>query len=82
MATRKDSNNQNLGDSDVSRTGDLSSDRNRINQEDDLNTQAVSSEVEEGDEDYDDEEELEEGDFDIDAEEDDVDEEEDEEKNV
>ena len=76
MVTRKDNNNQNLGDSDLSRSGDLSSDRNRINQEEDLDTQAVSSDVEEGDEDYDDEGELEEEDFDIDAEEEEDDEEE------
>ncbi len=82
MPTRKDSNNQNLGDSELSRSGDLSSDRNRINQEDELDTQTVSGDVEEGDEDYDDEGELEEGDFDIDEEDVDDDVEEDEEKNV
>jgi len=55
MATRKDSNNQNLDDR-MSRTGDLSKESDRLNENEDMDTQAVSDVEEEGDEDYDDEE--------------------------
>lgn len=59
MAPRKDGSNQNLDE----RT--FSSDYERVNDEDNLDTREISHEVEEGDEDYDDEE-LTEDDFDID----------------
>jgi hypothetical protein len=62
MATRKDSNNQNLDDR-LTRTGDLSRETDRLNENEDAGTQAVSDVDEEGDEDYDDEEELDEEDF-------------------
>jgi len=63
MEPRKDGSNQNLGERD------LSSDFQRVNNEDDLDTHEISNNVEEGDEDYDDEEqdeELTEDDFDVD----------------
>jgi len=71
MATRKDGSNQNLDE----RSKNLSSDFNRVNDEDNLDTREISHSVEEGDEDYDDEEqddELTDADFAIDEEEDDV----------
>jgi hypothetical protein len=64
MAPRKDGSNQNL---DENRT--LSSDYQRVNDEDNLDTREISSSIEEGDEDYDDEE-LTEDDFEIDEEDD------------
>jgi hypothetical protein len=75
MAIRKDGSQlspneeRNTG---LSREGDLSG-SSRLNDEDDVDTQDVASDVEEGDEDYDDEE-LSDADFDVD--EDDVDDEE------
>jgi hypothetical protein len=71
MAPRKDGSNQNLDE----RT--FSSDYERVNDEDNLDTREISNDIEEGDEDYDDEE-LTEDDFEIDEDEDE-DEEEDEE---
>jgi hypothetical protein len=68
MATRKDGSNQNLDE----RSRNLSSDYNRVNDEDNLDTREISHSVEEGDEDYDDEEqddELTDADFAIDDEE-------------
>lgn len=78
MATRKDGSEQNLEgrNSDLSREGGLASDASRTNDEGNLDTQEISSEIEEGDEDYDDEE-LDEDDFDVDEEDDLDDEEED-----
>jgi hypothetical protein len=76
MAIRKDGSQMNPSDernTGLSREGDLSA-TDRLNDEDDLDTQDVASDVEEGDEDYDDEEELSDADFDVD--EDDVDDEE------
>jgi len=64
MAPRKDGSNQNLGE----RNRTLSSDYERVNDEDNVDTRNISSEIEEGDEDYDDEE-LTEDDFEIDGEE-------------
>jgi hypothetical protein len=75
MAIRKDGSQlspneeRNTG---LSREGDLSG-SSRLNDEDDVDTQDVASDVEEGDEDYDDEE-LSDADFDVD--EDDADDEE------
>jgi hypothetical protein len=71
MATRKDGSNQNLDE----RSKNLSSDFNRVNDEDNLDTREISNSVEEGDEDYDDEEqddELTDADFAIDEEDDDA----------
>jgi hypothetical protein len=66
MAIRKDGVNQNLEERDKR----LSSDYERVNDEEDLDTREISHEIEEGDEDYDDEEldneELTEADFEID----------------
>ena len=79
MAIRKDgsqlspSDERNTG---LSREGDLSG-SSRLNDEDDLDTQDVASDVEEGDEDYDDEE-LSDADFDVDEDDVEVDVEEDE----
>ena len=61
MITRKDGSNQNLDE----RNQALSSDYERVNDEDDLDTREISNTIEEGDEDYDDEE-LTEEDFDVD----------------
>jgi len=66
MAPRKDGSNQNLEE----RNRTLSSDYERVNDEDNLDTREISNDIEEGDEDYDDEE-LTEKDFEIDEEEDD-----------
>jgi hypothetical protein len=75
MATRKDGVNQNLEERDRN----LSSDYQRVNDEDHLDTREISHNIEEGDEDYDDEEleneELTEADFEIDGDEDEEDEE-------
>ena len=63
MTPRKDGSNQNLEERS------LSSDYERVNNEDDLDTREISHDIEEGDEDYDDEEtddELTEDDFDVD----------------
>ena len=81
MAIRKDGSQLNPADERNSgvRQGEAA-DTNRINDEDELETRNVASNVEEGDEDYDDEE-LEEEDFDVDEEEED-DEESDDEKEV
>jgi len=66
MVTRKDGSNQNLDE----RNRGVSSDFERVNNEDDLDTRDVAHDIEEGDEDYDDEdlenEELTEDDFDVD----------------
>ena len=59
MEPRKDGSNQNLGERD------LSSDFQKVNNEEDLDTSDISHDIEEGDEDYDDEE-LSEDDFDVD----------------
>jgi len=73
MTQRKDGSDQNLGDGN--RT--VSSDFQRVNDEENLDTRDISNEIEEGDEDYDDEEsdndELTEEDFDIDEEDDEED---------
>lgn len=66
MEARKDGSNQNLEE----RNRTLSSDYERVNDEDDLDTREISHTIEEGDEDYDDEE-LKEEDFEIDEDEDD-----------
>jgi hypothetical protein len=70
MAPRKDGSNQNLEE----RNRGFSSDYERVNDEDNLDTREISHDIEEGDEDYDDEEsdneELTEADFDIDGDED------------
>jgi hypothetical protein len=66
--TRKDGSNQNLEE----RNQTFSSDYERVNDEDKLDTRNVSHDIEEGDEDYDDEEldeELTEDDFDVDKDE-------------
>lgn len=63
MAPGKDGSNQNLDE----RNRTLSSDYERVNDEDNLDTREISSSIEEGDEDYDDEE-LTEDDFEIDEE--------------
>ena len=71
MAVRKDGNELRPSDernTGISRQGE-SSETSRVNDEDELDTRNVASNVEEGDEDYDDEE-LEEEDFDVDQEED------------
>lgn len=73
MAPRKDGSNQNLDE----RNSTLSSDYERVNDEDNLDTREISNSVEEGDEDYDDEE-LTEDDFEIDEEDEEGEEEEDE----
>ena len=65
MAPRKDGSKLNLEE----RNANLSSDYERVNNEDELNTREIANNIEEGDEDYDDEE-LTEDDFDIDDEED------------
>jgi len=68
MIQRKDGSTQNLDE----RKGTISSDFQRVNDEDNLDTRDISNEIEEGDEDYDDEEsddELTEADFDIDEDE-------------
>jgi hypothetical protein len=66
MVTRKDGINQNLEE----RNRGVSSDYERVKDEDNLDTREISHDVEEGDEDYDDEEleneELTEDDFDVD----------------
>ena len=73
MVTRKDGSNQNLEE----RNKTVSSDYERVNDEDNLDTREISHNIEEGDEDYDDEEakneELTEEDFEIDGEEEDED---------
>jgi hypothetical protein len=61
---RKDGANQNLEEN----KGILSSDYERVNNENEMDTREISQDVEEGDEDYDDEE-LTEGDFDVDEDE-------------
>lgn len=70
MVQRKDGIDQNLED----RNRTVSSDYERINDEENLDTRNISQDIEEGDEDYDDEEsendELTEEDFDIDEDED------------
>jgi hypothetical protein len=70
MIQRKDGSTQNLDE----RNGTVSSDFQRVNDEDNLDTRDISNEIEEGDEDYDDEEsendELTEADFEIDEDED------------
>lgn len=71
MAPRKDGSDQNLDE----RNRTLSSDYERVNDEDNLDTRDISNSIEEGDEDYDDEEELSEDDFDIDEDDDEEDEE-------
>jgi hypothetical protein len=74
MAIRKDGSQLNPADernTGLSRQGETE-ETNRINDEDELDTRNVASDVEEGDEDYDDEE-LEEEDFDVDEDEDDED---------
>lgn len=67
MTPRKDGSNQPLEE----RNRDLSSDYERVNNEEDVDTRNISNEIEEGDEDYDDEEladdELSEDDFEIDG---------------
>ena len=72
MVTRKDGSDQNLES-----TNRNLSDQSRVNDEDNLDTRDISHNIEEGDEDYDDEEleneELTDADFDVD--EDDEDEE-------
>jgi hypothetical protein len=70
--TRKDGSDQNLEE----RNRTLSSDYERVNDEDNLDTRTISHDIEEGDEDYDDEEELEdeeltEDDFEVDEDEED-----------
>ena len=69
MAIRKDGVNQNLEERN------RSTEFNRVNDEDHLDTRDISHEIEEGDEDYDDEEmeneELTEEDFEIDGDEED-----------
>ena len=66
MTPRKDGIDQHLEE----RNRQVSSDFERINDEDNLDTREISHDIEEGDEDYDDEElendELTEEDFDID----------------
>jgi len=66
MIQRKDGSDQNL----EGRNATISSDFERVNDEDNLDTRNISNEIEEGDEDYDDEEsgndELTEADFEID----------------
>lgn len=64
MIPRKDGSKKNLDE----RSKTISSDFERVNDEDTLDTREISHEVEEGDEDYDDEE-LTEDDFEIDGEE-------------
>jgi hypothetical protein len=64
MATRKNNNPAGL-EEDRNASGSLSTENNRINDEDTLDTRFVSHDVEEGDEDYDDEE-LTEADFAVD----------------
>lgn len=71
MAPRKDGSDQNLDE----RSRTLSSDYERVNDQDNLDTRDISNSIEEGDEDYDDEEELSEEDFDIDEDDDEEDEE-------
>ena len=69
MAIRKDGSQLNPSDernTGLSRQGDLS-ETSRVNDEDELDTRNVASNVEEGDEDYDDEE-LAEDDFNVDEE--------------
>ena len=61
MAPRKDGSNQHLDE----RNGTLSSDYERVNDENNLDTREISHDIEEGDEDYDDEE-LTEADFEVD----------------
>jgi hypothetical protein len=70
MGPRKDGSNQNLEE----RNKTISSDYERVNDEDNLDTREISNDIEEGDEDYDDEE-LTEDDFEIDEEDDEEDEE-------
>lgn len=81
MATKKNSTSQDLNEEKTLSRGQDSSDPNRVNDEDSLDTRNVASDVEEGDEDYDDEEldddELDEDDFEVDDTEEDVDEDED-----
>lgn len=66
---RKDGSDQNLDERDKM----TSSNYERVNDEDNLDTREISHNIEEGDEDYDDEE-LTEDDFEIDDEDDDEDE--------
>lgn len=66
MIARKDDSKTNLDE----RSKKISSDFERVNDKDTLDTREISQEVEEGDEDYDDEE-LTEDDFEIDGEEED-----------
>lgn len=73
MVQRKDGSTQDLGE----RNRTVSSDLERVNDEDNLDTRNISHDVEEGDEDYDDEEseneELTEADFEIDEDDDEED---------
>jgi hypothetical protein len=73
---RKDGSNQNLEE----RNGILSSDYERVNNEDEMDTREISHDIEEGDEDYDDEEledeELTEDDFEVDKDDEEEDDEE------
>ena len=58
MAIRKNNNVSSEERTDLTRTGGISStenDPNRLNDEDNLDTRDIASNVEEGDEDYDDE---------------------------
>ena len=56
MAIRKNSSTQNIDErNDLSQSGSLA-DRELVNDEENLDTATVSNEIEEGDEDYDDEE--------------------------
>jgi len=75
MVTRKDGSNQHLEE----RNRAVSSDYERVNDEDKLDTREISHDIEEGDEDYDDEEleddELTEDDFEVDEDEEEDDEE-------
>ena len=68
---RKDGSDQNLDEKKMT-----SSNYERVNDEDNLDTREISHDIEEGDEDYDDEE-LTEDDFEIDDEDDEGDEEDD-----
>lgn len=65
MVNRKNNSPSGLDGERTSAAGDQSFDSTRVNDEENLDTRLVSSEVEEGDEDYDDEE-LTEADFAVD----------------
>jgi hypothetical protein len=82
MATRKDGSVQNLDEgrnTDLSRQDELTADRR--GSEDDAETENVSGDVEEGEEDFDDEE-LSEEDFDVDDDDVDEDDEEDDDEEI